>query len=211
MGYRRLVWDWNGTLLDDAWLSVEVMSQLRQSRGLAPLERGQYQELFGFPLQDYCVRLGFAPEDFAALSAEFSLAYEARRLECGLQPRARQVLAAAQAAGVPQAVLSAYQQPLLRQIVDHYGLGGYFAAVAGLDNPYAEGKAARGGRLLAELAWEAAEVLLVGDTDHDLEVARALGAGCVLFPSGHQHARRLRGRGAALVEDLDQVLALLDR
>lgn len=210
MGYRRLIWDWNGTLLDDAWLSVEVMCQLRQSRGLPPLDGQQYQELFGFPLQEYCVRLGFAPGDFAALSAEFSYLYEARRLECRLQPGAAQVLEAVAQAGLGQAVLSAYQQSLLTQIVVHYGLQPHFAVVAGLDNPYAEGKAARGRRLLEELGWEPDEVLLVGDTDHDHEVAQALGVGCVLFPSGHQHPRRLQERGAGLVRKLDEVLGLLD-
>jgi phosphoglycolate phosphatase len=208
-GYCRLIWDWNGTLLDDAWLSVEVMSQLRQSRGLAPIDSGQYQELFGFPLQDYCVRLGFAAEDFPALSAEFSQSYEARRLECGLQPGAAQVLGAAARVCLGQAVLSAYQQPFLTQIVGHYGLDSHFAAVAGLDNPYAEGKAARGQRLLAELGWAPEQVLLVGDTDHDWEVAQALGVDCALFPSGHQHPRRLRACGAPLVQRLEDVLGLL--
>lgn len=210
MGYRRLIWDWNGTLLDDAWLSVEVMCQLRLSRGLPSLDGVQYQELFGFPLQDYCVRLGFAPGDFAALSAEFSQSYEARRLECRLQPGAEKVLAAVRAAGLGQAVLSAYEQSFLSQIVAHYELKPHFAAVAGLDNPYAEGKAARGRRLLEELGWEPGQVLLVGDTDHDGEVAAVLGVDCVLFPSGHQHPRRLRACGVPLVRGLEEVLELLE-
>lgn len=208
--YRRLIWDWNGTLLDDAWLSVEVMSRLRVSRGLPPLDGQGYQELFGFPLQDYCVRLGFDPADFAALSAEFSKAYEARRLECHLQPGAALVLEAVAQAGLEQVVLSAYQQPFLSQIVHHYSLEPHFVAVAGLDNPYAEGKAARGLHLLAELGWAADQVLLVGDTDHDHEVAEALGVDCVLFPSGHQHPLRLQECGVPLVEGLEAVLELLD-
>ncbi len=210
MGYRRLIWDWNGTLLDDAWLSVQVMCRLRESRGLPPIDGAQYQELFGFPLQEYCVRLGFAPEEFPALSAEFSQFYEARRLECGLQPGAAQVLETVARAGLGQVVLSAYQQPFLTQIVAHYGLQPHFAAVAGLDNPYAEGKAARGKRLLADLGWVPEQVLLIGDTDHDSEVAQALGVDCVLFPSGHQHARRLQACGVPLVQGLGEVLGLLD-
>ncbi|MBI2505060.1 MAG: HAD family hydrolase [Candidatus Latescibacteria bacterium] len=210
MGYCWLIWDWNGTLLDDAWLSVEVMSQLRLSRGLAPIDGQQYQELFGFPLQDYCVRLGFASGDFKTLSAEFSQRYEARRLECQLQSGALPLLESLRQAGMGQAVLSAYQQSLLTQIVVHYGLQPYFAAVAGLDNPYAEGKAARGRRLLEELGWDRSQVLLVGDTDHDHEVAQALGVDCALFPSGHQHPRRLRECGVPLVQRLEEVRDLLD-
>ncbi len=210
MRYGHLIWDWNGTLLDDAWLSVEVMCQLRLSRGLPPLDGQQYQEFFGFPLQDYCVRLGFAPGDFAALSAEFSQLYEARRLECHLQPGAAQVLEAVARAGLAQAVLSAYQQSLLTPIVVHYGLQQHFGAVAGLENAYAEGKAARGQHLLEELGWAPDQVLLVGDTDHDHEVAQALGVACVLLTSGHQHPRRLQQCGVPLVQRLEEVLELLD-
>ncbi|MBM3278776.1 MAG: HAD family hydrolase [Candidatus Handelsmanbacteria bacterium] len=210
MGYRRLIWDWNGTLLDDAWLAVEVMSHMRQRQGLPPLAGEQYQRLFGFPLQDYCVRLGFAAGDFPALNAEFSRAYEARRLECSLQPGAAAVLAAVRQAGLEQAVLSAYHQPFLTQIVGHLGLEPHFAAVAGLDNPYAEGKAARGKRLLKELGWAPDQVLLVGDTDHDCEVAAALGVACALFPSGHQHLDRLEQCGVPVVGRLEEVLEQCD-
>ena len=123
--------------------------------------------------------------------------------------RAAPSLAVARA-GLGQAVLSAYQQSFLTQIVLHYGLEPHFVAVAGLDNPYAEGKAARGRRLLEELGWAPGQVLLVGDTDHDWEVAQALGVSCVLFPSGHQHPRRLQECGVPLVQGLEEVLELLD-
>lgn len=209
MGYRWVIWDWNGTLLDDAWLSVEVINLLRAHRRLPLIDLHRYQEVFGFPLRDYCVRLGFAPGDFEALSAEFSRAYEGRRDECQLQPGARRVLEVVQRAGLGQAVLSAHQRPLLEQVVAHYRLREYFAAVKGLDNPYAEGKVELGRRLLEELACPGAQALLVGDTDHDFEVAQGMGVDCALFASGHQYLGRLERCGAPLVERLDQVLELL--
>lgn len=209
MGYRFVIWDWNGTLLDDAWLSVEVINQLRRRRRMPLITRERYQEVFGFPLREYCARLGFPPQDFETLSAEFSQGYEARRFECELQPGAVQVLEAVQRAGIAQAVLSAYQQRFLEEIVAHYRLQGFFAAVGGLDNPYAQGKVERGRRLVEELCCRSAEVLLVGDTDHDYEVAQGLGVDCALFPSGHQHPRRLARCEARLVGSLAEVLEVL--
>ncbi|NCY21717.1 HAD family hydrolase, partial [bacterium] len=32
--YRHLIWDWNGTLLDDAWLCREIMNGQLRRRGL---------------------------------------------------------------------------------------------------------------------------------------------------------------------------------
>ena len=62
---RHVIWDWNGTLLDDAWLCVEVMNALLTPHRLPPLDAARYQALFSFPVRDYYRRLGF---DFDAES-----------------------------------------------------------------------------------------------------------------------------------------------
>ncbi len=49
---------------------------------------------------------------------------------------------------------------------------------------------------------------MVGDTDHDFEVAAALGIRCVLFAGGHQPREKLAATGAPVIEDLRQLLAL---
>ena len=53
------------------------------------------------------------------------------------------------------------------------------------------------------------EVMLVGDTLHDAEVAHAMGAACVLLPSGHQHRLRLATAEVEIVTDLPQIADLL--
>ncbi len=206
MRYRHVIWDWNGTLLDDTWLCVEVLNELLHESGLRAISTDAYRAHFGFPVIHFYQWLGFdfARQPFEELSVRFISAYNARRFECTLQPGAREALETFRAAGLPQSVLSAYQQDTLREVIAHYGLTSFFTHLSGLDNIHAHGKIARGQAHLRELALHEAphSVILIGDTAHDHEVAAALGADCLLLHHGHMHVGRLNGRGAPLAADL---------
>lgn len=208
---HHVIWDWNGTLVDDAWLCVEIVNELLARRGLAPITPCKYSEVFGFPLRTYYQHVGFdlEREDFATLGDEFNILYSQRLYESRLREGAREVLAALGCNGIEQSLLSASNEVDLEEMVAHYGLRSHFAAVAGVDNGLGEGKIERGHRHLAELNYRADEVLLVGDTLHDIEVAAALGVHCLLLPSGHQSRCRLELGKCTVVDGLFTVAALL--
>lgn len=202
--YRHLIWDWNGTLLDDLDLCIDIMNGLLRPRGLPSLDRARYHALFDFPVRDYYQRLGFdfARNSFEAISVEFITAYDARRGECRLQPGARETLAAVGATGITQSVLSAYRHETLCEIVARFELDGHFTRLLGLDNIYAHSKTALGRAWVEELGLPRHDLLLVGDTLHDLEVAHELGIDCVLVAAGHHPAERLRARSERVVDNL---------
>ena len=56
---KHIVWDWNGTLLDDRWLTIAVMNRLLARRNMDELTEDRYLQLFTFPGIDYNRRLGF--------------------------------------------------------------------------------------------------------------------------------------------------------
>jgi phosphoglycolate phosphatase len=202
--YRHIIWDWNGTLLDDLDLSIEVMNTMLTRRDLPRLERARYHALFDFPVRRYYERLGFDParDSFEQLSVEFISGYDARRLGAVLHRGVANTLAAVRAAGVGQSILSAYRHETLHEIVAHFGLTAHFDHISGLDNIHAHSKVALGRELVTRLGIAPAEILLVGDTLHDREVARALGVACALVAAGHHPAERLRASGAAVYDDL---------
>lgn len=171
------------------------------------LSHRQYREVFGFPVEDYYRRLGldFDREPYERIATEFIVEYDRRRFECDLQPSAAATLRAVASAGVTQSILSAYQQESLQEAVEFYGLGCFFERLIGLGDPYANGKAGQGQRLLRELEADPAEVLLVGDTTHDYEVAIDLGVDCVLVPAGHHDRTRLVSCGVPVVASLAEI------
>ena len=206
---RHVVWDWNGTLLDDAWLCVEVMNGLLRERGLPALDAARYQALFGFPVRDYYLRLGFdfAKEPFEKVGTDFIVGYQARQHECRLQAGAAAALARFAGRGASMSVLSASEQARLAEQASRLGVREHFAALSGLTDHFAGGKLENGRRVIKQLGLEPCQVLLVGDTDHDGEVARDIGVGCVLVPSGHQSLSRLREVGLPVAGSLDEVCA----
>lgn len=205
--YRHVIWDWNGTLLNDLDLCIDVMNGLLQRRGLPLMDRARYHAVFDFPVRAYYERLGFdfRRDSFEELSIEFIAGYEARRSESRLQPGAREVLAALQLAALTQSVLSAYRGETLREIVGHFGLTPYFVRLTGLENIYAHSKTELGRAWVAELGIPGNDILMIGDTLHDLEVAEALGVDCVLVAGGHHSAERLRQRAGRVLDDLHQL------
>ena len=56
---KHIIWDWNGTLLDDKWLCVESINQALQKRNLPELSDDRYMEVFTFPVQEYYKAVGF--------------------------------------------------------------------------------------------------------------------------------------------------------
>lgn len=205
--YQHILWDFNGTLMDDAWLCLEVMNTMLAQRGLPALEPDYYAEIFDFPVQDYYRRVGWDLEQipFSQLSDEFMAGYHARKLECGLHDGTRAVLAGLQARGIPQSVISAAEERMVHDLLRHYQIGNYFIAARGLDNHHAAGKTAIGVQWVGELGLDPGTILMVGDTVHDYEVAQAMGTDCVLVASGHHSRRRLEATGAPVVERLDQI------
>lgn len=207
--YRHVIWDWNGTLLDDLDLCIQAMNVMLARRGMPAIDRLRYHAVFDFPVRDYYARLGLPVDDenFHALSVEFIGAYETRRLEPALQPGAAELLAAIARRGLTQSILSAYHHESLRVVVRHHGVDEHFTELHGLDNIYAQSKVALGRAFLAKLGVPPREVLLIGDTLHDLAVAEELGTACALVAHGHHPAERLRQATEQVFPDLRALAA----
>jgi len=209
--YKHIIWDWNGTLLDDAGLCVEVLNELLKKRGKPPISYEHYRDNFGFPVKDCYQRLGFemSSESYRGLSNEYILAYNKRRFECSLHNRAVETLKLCREMGLSQSILSAYQQQMLLESVQHFQIQHFFDRIAGLQDHYAGGKIERGKELLREFGLTGKETLCVGDTIHDHEVAEAVGSDCVLVCTGHHPQRRLQKCGATIIDTLIKVPELI--
>jgi phosphoglycolate phosphatase len=207
--YKHIVWDWNGTILCDVELGIEIMNGLLQQRRLALLTPASYRDLFTMPVQDYYARLGFdfAREPFEIVGKLWMDEYELRKFECSLYAGIVGVLDGIRQLGIGQSILSAYAQHTLDQMVSHHGLQKYFTHVTGLDNIYAASKLHLGQALMKRLGVGKQEAVVVGDTEHDYEVACAIGADCILIANGHQSKTRLQALGAPVLDDVRDLLA----
>jgi phosphoglycolate phosphatase len=205
--FKHIIWDWNGTLFDDAWLCMEITNGLLKKQGLPTMTSDDYQEVFDFPVKDYYKKIGFdySIESYESIANEFISQYEIRKFECELQPSAEETLSCLSSIGLSQSILSVYSQTSLEKLVRHFSLDSRFVRISGLDNHYAIGKIEIAKRHLAELDFSAASMVLVGDTIHDYDVSKAINIGCILIPSGHQNKKRLESTSAPLLESLEDI------
>jgi phosphoglycolate phosphatase len=209
--YRHVVWDWNGTLLDDTWLCCAALNRLLREDGHPPVDPVRYREIFQFPVIKVYQAIGFTPDEtsFRAMSVRFMAAYEERKAECRLHAHAETLLDGLAAAGLTHSVLSAYERTLLATTLAQYGLSRRFVKACGGQDIHAGSKEDRARLHLADLGHRPADVLYVGDTAHDAEAAAAMGVDCVLAAHGHQHRDRLEGLGVRVVDGFAELLAEL--
>lgn len=211
MPIHHIIWDWNGTLLDDTGLCIDVMNGLLGERGMPLLTRERYHQIFDFPVIEYYRRLGFDfdKDPFAVVGAEFIRRYEQRRTEARLHIDALATLACIRDLGLTQSVLSAYSHHTLEELLTYFGVRSFFSGVMGSDNVYAHGKKEQGLRWIKELKLAPETVVLIGDTIHDFEVAQAMGCRCLLIANGYHPRSRLEPLGTTVLDHLSQAPAWL--
>ncbi len=204
MKIKHIIWDWNGTLLNDNWLSLKAINILLDKYGLPSIDKKNYLEIFTFPVIEYYKKLGFDFDKtpFSIVGTEFIKEYTECMFEVDLQDGAKESLNYFHKIGISQSLLSAAKQQMLDKLIDHYKLNKYFVKILGINNHYADSKLHIGEAWVEELQLELDEVLFVGDTLHDLDVAREIGADCILIAQGHTSYHRLKGKGVLVFHNL---------
>lgn len=186
-GYRHLIWDWNGTIVNDAPLAVQIVNEMLTQQSLPNTDLTTYRQQFCHPVESYYAAVGF---DFNRFSFEqicqyFGGRYHASRDELELHAGCHYLLSN-RSTEQQQSILSAASQSSLDHCLKHHQIEHLFNNVFGLDNHHAVSKVERGKELLAASGICPSETLLIGDTDHDYEVSQALGIDCLLIAVGHQ-------------------------
>jgi phosphoglycolate phosphatase len=191
--YDTVIWDWNGTLLDDVTLSLSIVNELLSEHNIPKLTRERYREIFDFPVRLYYERAGLdlTRINFETISGEFCARFEARLQQAPLFPAVNRTLEAVDQSGARQFLLSSTEHRALNRMVSSFGLDGRFEAAKGLADGLAKGKLNAGLELLDQYQIKPQSAVLIGDTLHDAEVADALGVDCLLISSGHHSHERL--------------------
>jgi phosphoglycolate phosphatase len=209
--YSVILWDWNGTLLDDVWLCVDVMNTMLAERNLPLISRDRYRSIFDFPVKDYYEKLGFdfTVESFEIVGMEFMNRYNKRQFETSLHEGVVDMLSSFKSEGYRQFILSAREEKDLKEEIRQLRLDNIFEKVYGLDDHYAHGKTDVGIKFLRETGIDPASVVFIGDTSHDAEVASEIGVDCLLIPNGHHSIERLILCNAGMVPSLDELIKVL--
>lgn len=205
--YSRIIWDFNGTLVDDVKAGIDCVNIMLRRRRLKTIESLEYYySVFCFPIKNYYSNLGFdfTKEDYELSAQEW---YREYYFQCRFAPLCKGVPEALKHfrdEGIPQTVLSMSEIKLMLFQLDLAGIRGYFDDITGMDNCLAFSK------LDLAKEWKRrmspGSALFIGDTVHDLETASVLGADCVLIAGGHQSKAALLSCGAQVIDSAEELV-----
>ena len=207
MQFDKVIWDFNGTILDDVETGILSVNKLLRDRGLPTIaSKEKYRNVFGFPVRDYYERLGFdfSVEPYEVIAPLWVEQYMINVKNAKIFDDVEKTVDRLAMLGIGQTLLSATEYSMLKGQISDLGLADRFEEILGMGDIHASSKEG-----LAR-AWRARHpadrVLLIGDTDHDLQVARSIGATCALVSRGHQSAEYLRTLTDAVFPTLEDVI-----
>lgn len=210
--YKCIIWDWNGTLLDDVPLNIEIVNTLLRERGKRPVDSvDYYKKEFCFPVIDFYRKVGFdlENEDFTLIARRYARLFDEGYPSAEIFKEAEEILRLIKRSGKEQLIISATEQGYLLKQVEYFELSHYFTDILGVSDVLGSSKTERAKKWIAERDVEPEKVLLIGDTQHDYATARAIGCDCVLVARGHNSKERLEETGCRVYDDLEFVKDLI--
>ncbi len=203
-----IIWDWNGTLLNDVDIACKAMNHLLTQHDLPYLTKHQYLEIFQFPVEIYYQKLGFdfAKTPFNQLAKEFIEIYYKLLPSSQLHEGIEELLGKIKDLGIKQYILSAMEQKALETSVQHQNITTFFDGIYGIPDIFGASKMNRGYSLIETEQLVLKTTLFIGDTHHDFELAQKLQCAHLLVSQGHQSLNRLRKITPLVAEDYSQIL-----
>jgi phosphoglycolate phosphatase-like HAD superfamily hydrolase len=207
----HLVWDWNGTLIDDLSLVISATNAAFASVGGRDVDVDEHRRLFRRPIADFYGHvLGRVvdAEEFTRLDKLFHDAYRQGLLDLELAADAE---AAMRSWPGTQSLLSMWFHDELVPTIERYGLTDLFTRVEGRRSPLGgapDGKARHLVAHLEALGLDGSQVVLIGDSIDDAAAAGSVGARCVLYSGGFTHPERLRASGLPVADTLTEAVRL---
>ncbi|MBE6890535.1 MAG: HAD family hydrolase [Ruminococcaceae bacterium] len=210
MIHSHILWDFNGTILNDVEVGFESANILLTRHGLNELKSiEEYRKIFCFPIIDYYRKLGFDfnKNPYSELAVEWVSIYNENVYKAKLYDGIIRLLNEINKSKSPQLILSATELKMLKGQLKSLGISEYFDMVLGTGDIYAYSK--------EEIAINWANIvkpknaLLIGDTTHDKTVADAAGFNCILVANGHEDKQRLIETNATVVDSVNDIIHLL--
>lgn len=208
-----MVWDWNGTLLNDNHAVLAAVNEVCAGFGRPGLNWGEWQAAYARPMRvsyEQILQRALDEEEWARVDKLYHERYDALLHTCELASGTLDVLRACTDSGRTQSLLSMWFHARLTPTVEQYGLTTYFTRVDGLSGDVGGGSKAESlVRHLEAQQLDPASVVLIGDVVDDGLAAQAAGTQCVLVSTGAMTTEALQATGAPVTDSIAEALRVL--
>ncbi|MFV0379506.1 MAG: HAD family hydrolase [Anaerorhabdus sp.] len=204
-----IIWDWNGTLLDDLDLGYSLLNDALRNEGLNELENiSKYKNVFEFPVIEMYRKLGFNCDEknFDKISSNYiqnyMKSYEASSM---LHNEAIDLLQYFMDKGIKNTLMSASQIKILLKQASFFKCDHLFDELVGVSDIYASSKQDEALNWIKTCDVPLDRIVWVGDSTHDYECAVALGVRCILIDHGHQSYEVLSKCNNEIIHNLNEL------
>jgi phosphoglycolate phosphatase len=207
MKYKYIVFDFNGTIIDDVQLCLDLLNEMLEVEHLPLVSYSRYKEIFTFPIIEYYKKAGFTFENrsFKEMSEWFVKKYQPASYKCNLYPNIREEIASLKERGYKVILLSASQIDNLKEQTDRFNITSLFDKILGIDNIEAKSKLEIAKKYFEKENINMKECLFIGDSTHDYEVGHTLGGDVLLVTYGHQSKEVLSSCNVPLIDSILEV------
>lgn len=209
--YKYILWDWNGTIIDDVQVACSSVNDMLVKRDLPVITMEQYYSYIDTPIYKFYEHLfDLNVVTFDIIAKEFNAGYKKHLQQQPLMPGINLVLDAMGEKGKQQVIVSASNKNQLLDNARKYCVLGYFNKVLAFDNFTAESKVSMAEAFVREYKICPENTVVIGDTLHDYQMAQAVGCDCILTTQGHQSRKELsRANHAVILDDIVNVLEII--
>jgi phosphoglycolate phosphatase len=211
MSYRLLVFDWDGTIIDSASAIVDCICAAARDTGIPVPPRERAAHTIGLGLHD-ALRLAvpdLPPERYPDFVAHYRQHFRACEDSMRLFEGMRELLSQLRQTHL-LAIATGKSRRGLNRALEAGNLKACFTASRCADETHPKPHPAMLLELMEELKASREQTLMIGDTSHDLEMARAAGVDALAVTYGAHGAEGLRACGPvgcfSSVKELDEWL-----
>lgn len=204
--YDCVVWDWNGTIVDDLNASLLSVNDMLIKRDLPTITVQQYHEYLDTPIYKFYEHIfDLSKITFDVIQTEFNSGYDKHISDNPLNDGAISIMQKLQQNGIKQVIVSSSNQNIVQNGAEKLGVAEYMDYISGSSDNFVGSKVERAISVISKVTTNYSRVIVIGDTLHDCQLANEIGADCILLSTGHQSKTDLQTTGKPVIDNLNEL------
>ncbi|MEE1075722.1 MAG: HAD family hydrolase [Acutalibacteraceae bacterium] len=204
--YECVVWDWNGTIVDDVNTSLMSVNDMLIKRNLPTITIQQYHQYLDTPIYKFYEHIfDLNKITFDVIQSEFNSGYNKYISDNPLNDGAIAVMKKLKESDIKQVIVSSSNQDIVQKGAEKFGVAEYMNYISGSSDNFVGSKVERAIGVISKITTDYSKVVVIGDTLHDCQLANEIGADCILLSTGHQSKADLQTTGKPVIDSLNEL------
>lgn len=208
--YDCVVWDWNGTIVDDVNASLMSVNDMLIKRNMPIITIEQYHSYLDTPISKFYEHLFDLNQiTFDVIQKEFNSGYAKHIKENPLNDGSLEIMQLLKEKNINQVIVSSSHQDIVEEGAKRLGVTKYISYISGSSDNFVGSKVQRAKNVINKFTDDYSRVVVIGDTLHDCQLANEIGSDCILLSTGHQSKADLVSTGKPVIDSLKQLIKYL--